>query len=418
MSRIAFPDMKSVQRVLIIRLSAIGDVIHALPVSAALGEMYPHLEITWVVEDMSAPMVTGNPYLKDVIVLPRSRWKRGRWNSPQVWREYREFLSDLRRRRFDVTLDLQGYAKTGLIALATGAPHRFGWWKLRDGSGLISRAIPHRPESVHRVDRFLDVARALGAEPKTARFPITFSDSARDRVRTLLVAGGIAPSRPYAVLNPAAGTYTRRWSLANFAQVAATLAERHGIPSVLVGIGKDKADCEAIRSRVLALLETAGPRGGDRLPEPLNLAGQTDLKELAALVAGCALHISGDTGSAHIAAGLGRPTLGIFGGSDPAEAGPWGQFENVLSRRELCRADCTVRKCGYVEVDVPTEAALAARNPRWAEGGSAHSSREALEAVAMARCQAAITPAEVLRVADRLLPGTVSRGATVEARTQ
>src|SRR5437763_1276090 len=138
----ALPDLRDLRRVLIIRLSSIGDVIHALPVSAALGEAYPHLELTWLVEEMSAEVVTGNPYLKEVIVIPRSRWKRGRMRSPQVWREYLAFLADLRRRRFDLSLDLQGYAKSGLLALAAGAPYRFGWWRLREGAAWVSHALP------------------------------------------------------------------------------------------------------------------------------------------------------------------------------------------------------------------------------------------------------------------------------------
>lgn len=95
------PDLRTAQRVLIIRLSSIGDVVHALPVSAALGEAFPHLELTWIVEESAADVVRGNPYLHEVIVVPRERWKRGR-KSPRIWREYLDFLQMLRERRFDV----------------------------------------------------------------------------------------------------------------------------------------------------------------------------------------------------------------------------------------------------------------------------------------------------------------------------
>jgi ADP-heptose:LPS heptosyltransferase len=93
------PDLRAVRRVLIIRLSSIGDVVHALPVSAALGEAFPHLELTWIVEESAADVVSGNPYLHDVIVVPRERWKRGR-KSPHIWREYLGFLRMLGERRF------------------------------------------------------------------------------------------------------------------------------------------------------------------------------------------------------------------------------------------------------------------------------------------------------------------------------
>ncbi len=360
-------DLNSVQRLLIIRLSSIGDVTHALPLSAALGEAFPHLEITWIVEEMSAEIVRGNPYLHDVIVVPRSRWKQGRWRSPQVWREYRDFVRSLRSRRFDVTLDLQGYAKSALMALATGAKHRFGWWRLRDGANLVSRSLPRRPESLHRVDWFLDVARAFGAEPECVTFPLHVPEEARSRVRGLLADKGLPAGTAYAVLNPAVGDQTRRWGAERYAELAHGLATRLGLPSVLIGSGKDAGICEEVRA-------LTGQR--EDWPAavilPLSLAGLTNLKELAAVLEGCTVHICGDTGSAHIAAALERPVVALYGPTDPQMAGPWGQSENVLSHRELCAANCTVRQCVYTrnEANTPGENS--------------------------ARCLAAITPQEAL----------------------
>ncbi len=361
-------DLNRVKRLLIIRLSSIGDVTHALPLSAALHEAFPHLEITWIVEEMSAEIVIGNPTLQEVIVVPRSRWKQGRWRSPQVWREYGAFMKALRARRFDVTLDLQGYAKSAFMALATGAKHRYGWWRLRDGANLVSRTLPRRPESLHRVDWFLDVGRALGADPKRVTFPLHIPEEARNRVRALLTAGGIDSSRPYAVLNPAVGDQTRRWGAARYAELAQGLATRFGLPSVLIGSGKDAVICDEVRT--LATEDFDWPSG---VTAPLSLAGHTTLKELAAVLEGCSVHICGDTGSAHIAAALERPVVALYGPTDPAMAGPWGQGEKVLSHRELCAVNCTVKQCVYT---------LA--------GGSAPPESSA-------RCLAAITPNEVLQ---------------------
>src|SRR4051812_16552215 len=100
------PDLSKVTRVLIIRMSAIGDVIHALPLASALKDKYPHLKISWLVEEIPAEVVQGNPDLDRVFVIPRSRWKQGRMTSPQVWREYFAFLGMLRKEQFDVTIDL------------------------------------------------------------------------------------------------------------------------------------------------------------------------------------------------------------------------------------------------------------------------------------------------------------------------
>lgn len=340
------PDLRYVKRLLIIRLSAIGDVVHSLPLSAALKEAYPHLEITWIVEEIPAQMVLGNPYLHDVIVIPRSRWKKGRLNSPKVWVEYFGLLADLRRRRFDVTIDLQGYAKTALLALATGAKHRLSWFRMRDGASLVSRPIPKRPSSLHRVDWFLDVARALSAEPSVVRFPIQIPDESRHSVEHMLVEGGIDPKSDYVVINQTAGNPPRRWEAVRYAELAVRIAEKYSMPSVFIGTLPESEDCRMIVESVTTALKSGG---SPSCLFPINLAGKTDLKQLAALLNGCALHICGDTGSTHIAAGLGRPVLAFYGSTDPVHAGPWGQMDHVLQRRDLCHAECTIRQCAYAQ---------------------------------------------------------------------
>lgn len=399
-------DLNSVQRLLIIRLSSIGDVTHALPLSAALHEAFPHLEITWIVEEMSAEIVTGNPTLHEVIIVPRSRWKQGRWRSPQVWREYLTFMKALRARRFDVTLDLQGYAKSAFMALATGAKHRYGWWRLRDGANLVSRSLPRRPQSLHRVDWFLDVARALGADPKRVTFPLHVPEEARRKVHEMLLAGGIDPTKPYAVVNPAVGDQTRRWGAQNYAELVQGLAVWFQLPSVLIGSGKDATICEEVRTLALqgmpihqleSTLAMAKAGRGIRIPaedilstptiavwpdktaKPVSLAGQTSLKELAAVLEGCTVHVCGDTGSAHIAAALERPVVALYGPTDPAMAGPWAQSGNVISHRDRCDATCTVQKCFYT------------------------TSGKGRPAEATARCLGAITPTAVLQKVEKTI---------------
>ena len=353
MGVVALPDLRTMKRLLIIRLSSIGDVTHALPVSAALGEAFPNLEITWIVEDMSADVVTGNPYLHDVIVVPRSRWKAERTKKVQVGHEYLNLLRDLRRRRFDVTLDLQGRAKSGLMAYATGAPYRVGWCRLREGSEIISKSLPPRSESLHRVDWFLDTARTFGANTDTIRFPLHIPDAARLRASALLCEIGIQAEKPYAVLNAATGNQVRRWSAECYAETALQLAQQYRIPSVLSGSAKDAG----LNQEILRMALNQWPA---EVPFAVDLAGRTSVKELAAILDRCAVHICGDTGSAHIAAALGQPVIGLYGPTDPAHAGPYGQLQNVLSHREICRADCNERRCGFVKSEKETVHCLAA----------------------------------------------------------
>ena len=413
MSRLTLPDLNNARRVLIIRGSAIGDVIHATPLAAALKEAYPHLEITWIVEEICGDVVTGNPYLHEVIVTPRSRWKQGRLTSPRIWGEYLAFLKSIRARRFDVTLDLQGYAKSAILALAARAPYRLGWWRQRDGANFVNAAIPRRPESVHRVDWFLDVARALGTEPSCVRFPLHIPGEARTYINNLLRENNIDPEKPYAVLNQAAGDQARRWTEAGFARVAWELAAQYQIPSILVGVRSDQVPNVAIIEQYRALAHIAEQNTAGNAPaansatrrscnsvrEPLDVAGKTNLKQLFALVDGCAIQISGDTGSLHIADALNRPLVGLYGSSDPAHAGPFHQQANVLSHRELCRPECSVRRCAF---DDRKEDKKKRREEKTQVPAPEFTSR----------CLQAITPEDVMRkVAELLKPvaqGTLS----------
>jgi heptosyltransferase-1 len=341
--------------------------MHALPVSAALGEAFPHLELTWVVEDLSAEVVQGNPYLREVIVLPRNRWKKGRLN-PRIWNEYLAFLRDLRLRRFDLSLDLHGHGKSALLVWGANAPHRYGWSRLKDGAQRASQAIPPRPESVHRVDWFLDVARAFGANPERIVFPLAIPDEARKRVHDLLCAAQIDPKQPYLVLNPSGSNPVRRWSVARYAEVLAQLGVQRNLPCVLVGSSKDRELTQAIAATLDA---SAG-----RLPL-LDLAGRTNLKELAALLEGASAHLCGDTGSAHIAVAVGCPVIGLYGPSDPNHAGPWGQEANVLSHRNVCGRGCSERACALPKPTCP--------------------------GVPLAHCLAQVSPQQVVAKTERIL---------------
>jgi heptosyltransferase I len=333
---ISLPDLNAVKRVLIIRLSSIGDVVHALPVSAALGKSFPHLELTWIVEDMAADVVQGNPYLHDVIVVPRQKWKAAR-RSPRLWGDYVRFLGDLRRRKFDVTLDLQGYGKSALMAWATGAPYRLGWWKMQDGAHFVSRPLPKQPDSLHRVDWFLDVPRALGAIASPAEFPLIIPNSARQRTAALLRENRIDSTQSYAVMNPATGDILRRWGAENYARVIRLIWQEHRLPTVLIGSGRDVELCEETARRAASFMpDEAMPRV---------LAGKTSVSELAALLETAAVVICSDTGAAHIAAALGTLVVGIYGPTDPAHAGPYGQLEWVVSEFGHCPAACTTRVC-------------------------------------------------------------------------
>lgn len=319
------PDMTHIRRVLIVKLSSIGDVIHALPVSAALGDAFPHLEITWIVEQMSAPMVEGNPYLQEVITLPAD-WRKQRL-SPASLRRFLALRRDLRARRFDLALDLQGLSKSALVAWASGARYRFGYDWLRELAPLLETRVPRRPESVHIIDQFLDVARFLGAPAAEVKFPLHIPAEEDARACALLGEVGIAAEQPFLVVNPSSGGGGNKgWGAERFATLLDSLARDPGLPVVLIGSRADREVAEAI------CRQTACP--------PASLVGRTNLKQLTALLRRAALHLCGDTGSAHIAAALATPVISLFGRSNPARLAPYGQADLALHHREQCALPC------------------------------------------------------------------------------
>jgi heptosyltransferase-1 len=323
------PDMNSLQRVLIIKMSALGDIIHALPVAAALGDAYPHLEISWFVEAPLAPLLTGNPYLKEVIALPKYRGKDLR--SMRCLRDVGRHLQAVRRRRFDLTLDLQGLTKSAMVAYASGAKLRFGYHWLREVAPMVERPIPLRPESLHIVDQYLDVARFLGAPVAKPRFPFYMSEGDRGTVDALLCAEGIQQDTPFVALNPASAKAIKQWGAERYAALSDMLFEQYSLPSVLV-----TADT-AVAEEVMAAAQ-----------HPLiSLAGRTNLKQLACVLERSAVHVCGDTGSGHLAAALGRPVVSIIGPTDPERVCPYGQRANTLSRRESCGAACDWHHCEF-----------------------------------------------------------------------
>ncbi len=361
--------MDKVKRLLIIKLSSIGDVVHALPVSAAIGRNFPHIEITWVVEEMSAPVLAGNPYIKEVLTIP-TQWKRSRWSFGTV-RELASLTRRLRARRFNVSIDLQGLSKSALLAYLSGAPIRLGYCWLREIAPLLEKPVPRHPESAHIVDQLLDVAEYLGAERAPVEFPLAVSPGNLSRAKVLLSQVAIDYRSPFIVVNPSDGGGGYKGLGADrIAVLIRRLHEESAVPVVLVGSAADQKVADQI-------IEQA------RFEVP-SLVSMTTLAELIAILKLCSLHLSGDTGTAHIAAALGRPVISIFGRSNPDRLAPYGQLENVIVHRECCHSICK----------------------RFHETAPINSKQKCM--APPPSCLAAVTAEEVLAAVYRLLPGKLN----------
>jgi heptosyltransferase I len=308
-------------RLLIVKLSSIGDVVQALPVASALRRRYPAMRISWAVEDWTAPLVQGHPAVDRLLVFPAMRWTAAGagWTAA-----FARAVRELREEEYDVVLDLQGLFKSALIALISRAPVRLGVRPQREGSWLISHAVPASGGRRHAVDSYLSCAEWLGAPAEPVSFGLAAQPGAIASIRQQLSAIGVVPRSAVVVINPTSSASRKNWGINCWAAVAGALAEHATI--LLVGE-------RGQRARHAEIVCRAGRCVHD-------LTGRTSLAELIALLDQCSLHIGPDTGSVHVAAALGRPVIAVYGPTAPWRLAPYGQEDAVIHHRDRCGRGC------------------------------------------------------------------------------
>jgi lipopolysaccharide heptosyltransferase I len=344
---------RSFERILLIKPSAVGDVIHTIPVLAKLRARYPRARIDWLLTPAIADLIQHHPALTSVVSFARRDYSR-LWRSWSAVGELANLVKKLRRAEYDLVVDLHGQFRSALLTLVTRAGTRIGFDRPQAESRRKARLLPpaayqhgwtgaregawvaytHRIAiptlDVHAVERYLWLSGLLGLPegPPDFRFPVPAA--AKDRVRRLLrKTGGRAP----VVLVPGTAWETKQWRLEGFAAVAKHLIAT-GRQVVLAGVASEQARCTAV-ARACS--------------EAVNLAGQTTLSELAALLQRASLCVTNDSGSMHLAAALGRPVVSVFGPTDPLWVGPYGQAQAVV-RVDVPCAPCylrTLRRCPH-----------------------------------------------------------------------
>ncbi len=315
-------------RVLLVRLSAVGDVINVLPSVGLLRAALPDAHLAFVVEDRAADLVRGHPLLDEAIVFPRRRWREMlAGGDPRRWREAASevaaYRRELRARRFDASLDFQGNLKGAMHALASGAPRRIGFaaGHGREASHLFANELVVPPaDRPHRVEKFASLVAPLGAAsgPLVYRLPESATAHGRaDRALATLEPGHV-PLRGYVCLHP--GTSERgagkRWAPSRFGALARELYTRRGA-KVLVTWGPGE---EGLAREVVAA------SGGTARVAPAT----TSLLDLAEVLRRAAVFVSADTGPMHLAAACGTRCVALFGPKDPAVYRPWGTGHVVL----------------------------------------------------------------------------------------
>jgi len=322
-----------IRRILIVKPSALGDVVHALPLLGILRHNFPETVITWLVHSEFASVLDANPMLDEVI-----EWDRGNWQTRrQAWeslRSFWEFLKAMELGGFDLVIDLQGLFRSGLMTYATGAPVRVGFSNARELAHKfynVTVDVPSVP--VHAVDRYLLIADYLHLKRIPVAFTIIVDEEARSNAQACF-AHVRREGRPLVLVSPVSRWPSKEWLPEGFARTARTLIDQRHAEIVLTGSTRERPRTERIR----ALLEG----------HALNLAGQTTLAELIALIAEADLFLTNDSGPMHIADALGTPLVAVFGPTDPVRTGPYRQRRHVIHDGKLTCSPCLKRYCSRV----------------------------------------------------------------------
>lgn len=300
-------------KILVIKPSSLGDVIHALPFLSAVKESFPTAEIDWVISKSFKGLLEDNPLINNLIVLNKDSWKSIR-RLPKTLAEIARLKRHLKKKKYNFVVDLQGLLRSGLIAFSTPATQKIGFADSREGSRVFYDKKITVDKSLHAADKCLEAARAVGANVKKAKFPIYVGRTAKDRIKELL-----GDTKKYIVIVPSARWASKIWPAKKFA----SLIKKISLPCVIAGTKGDRK----ISKKIIDSLNKGGHKK-NRKNIIIDLCGKTDLKELIALLAGAKAVVSNDSGPLHIAAALNKPTVAVFGPTDPLNVGPYGWQTN------------------------------------------------------------------------------------------
>jgi lipopolysaccharide heptosyltransferase I len=335
------------KRILLVKPSAFGDVLHTIPVLVKLRERYPSARIDWLITPENSDLVRCHPALSNAVLFARKdlEWIGRSWSATiGIFR----LLHQLWSTRYDLVIDMHGQFRSAVLTLAAGAgvrigfdrplrekgaekdrpaeAYRHGWTGAREGSWM---AYTHRISiptlEAHAVDRYLWLRPMLGLSDSPPDFRIHVPPEAESSAADMLGTCGLS-TRPFAAIFPGTIWPTKHWHVEGFAAVARYLL-RTGWPVVLCG---GPADCE--RSRHVA----------DACPDVVDLTGKTTIGEIVAVVRRAAVCVTNDSGPMHLAVSLDRPVVSVFGPTDAIWIGPYGRPDSVV-RANLPCSPCYLR---------------------------------------------------------------------------
>ncbi len=304
--------MRRFSKILIIKPSSLGDIIHSLPFLNSIRRCFPEASIHWIVSKEYEELLKDHPMIQRIWMIDKASWKK----VTRFFKTLKEILlltEELRKERFDLVVDLQGLLRSGVIAFLTRSSLRIGFDEAREGSRFLYTERVKGGKDEHAVFRYLRIAEFLGCDTETIEFP--------------LPDDGIRPfDFDYAVIVPSARWKTKVWSPERFGELASLL----DIRSVVVGSSSDISLAEEV---------VRYSRG-----RAISLAGRTGIRELISLIRHAKFMISNDSGPLHIASALGIPVFAIFGPTSPRRTGPFGN-KSVIIRADIECSPCFKKRC-------------------------------------------------------------------------
>lgn len=318
------------KNILLIKMSSLGDILHTLPFASALRKRYPQARISWLVHPQFSGFVPDRPVIDEVIYFDKVKFnKMGFREKISYYSEMKDFLHS---KHFDLVIDMQGLFKSAVLAAISGCPNRIGYCEMREGSGLISKAITGKHSKDHVIERYLDVARYLGVEIDSLddiKFPIPNLDKETISVKDKLSGKGVEGD--YVVVVPGARWKTKEWPIEHYASLVKKIITS-GMYVVLAGGPDDISKGAKIKELSASNMV-------------VDMTGQTSLRELAALIKSCAVYISADTGPLHFAAALKKPLVAMYGPTLADRTGPYGSEKStVLLSSAKCKG-CLKKSC-------------------------------------------------------------------------
>ena len=319
------------QKFLIIKLSSIGDIVHALPFLRTLRANRPNAYIAWIIEESFQDLIKCNPDLDEVIPVPTRYWRKN--INIKSWNEIYQTRKLLKKRQFDWTFDLQGLIKTGFIARMTGAPNRAGFHRSNCREKINAWFNNHRSKYLstdsHIVDRCLSQLSILGDFHLQAKFSLPIREKDEHISEAFMVKNSKLTEKPIAGINPGAGFPTKLWSIERYARFADKLTEELGFSILLTwGPGEE----EMVRNIAESMKQKSW------------IAPATTIAESIGLYKKLSLFVGSDSGPFHICWALGIPTVSVWGPTDPSRNGAYSKNHKAVFHKLNC-SFCWKRRC-------------------------------------------------------------------------